>query len=404
MGRVALRANRRQSPSRHPAGKCYGRAAMNAKTGSRVKRSIRILVAIGVSYTALAFGVASGGASIAFENLEPPAEEQRLMPSETPKELKTRPLRTLWFGHSLMEYGAAEDEGVPPINLPAAVDEIHRLARADGRTTRPEGETVSHYDGPKDLIYWLQGGGDATAKLKDSEKPWDYVIGVGFMHLTLQKGGRHRFRSQKLEIPTAAHHVKGAVRDLVDVLTFGKLYRKTVDSLTLNKYRFIKATNDLGPTSTWLNYVGPVLNDRTENQASVDARFACMVDTAKSAGARAGNVPVGASVRRAEEALRAEGLNVPLQRADRLHYTAHGAFLAANVFYSFLYDVDPTRLNAPESLASYFKGADGKKVRKVLQEIAWTATREAKAGHLVTCGKAHLPVDDEGLRILKGKP
>lgn len=373
---------------------------MNSTPSIPWKKALALVGGLTLCYSAAAAVVSLTQPSISYPS-EQTAELPTNMPVPTDSDLTARPLRTLWFGHSLMEYGAAPDENVPAINIPKMVDEIHALARKDGRTERPDGLTVSHYDGPKDLVYWLQGGGGATRKLKDFDEPWDYVIGVGFMHLTLQKGGKHAFRSNKLEVPTSVDHLKGATRDLVDVFTFGKLYQKTVNWITLNKYRFIKATNELDPQSTWLNYVGPVLSDRPSNQASVDARFACMLDVAEQAGARAGNVPVGASVRRAEVALRSAGLRIPLQRKDRLHYTAEGAFLAASVFYAYLYDVDPTGLPAPASLSKYFEGAEGKTVRILLQKVAWSTTREAKRGHLAPCKNARLPVDDEGLRILK---
>src|SRR5690606_35329488 len=136
------------------------------------------------------------------------------------------PLRTIWFGHSLMEYRAAPEESVPAINVPQTMDAIHALARADGRTTRPMGITVSHYDGPKDLQYW-NNNGRALEKIQNTDVPWDYVVGVGFLHLVQQKGGKHRFRSQQLEVPNLVDDAKAAFKDLIDIATFGRYYGRT---------------------------------------------------------------------------------------------------------------------------------------------------------------------------------
>lgn len=362
----------------------------------RRKKALGLSLLVGLTYCAVALTVSLSDPAITF----PPAPAvQRAVMKVPPADNSGEPLRTIWFGHSLMEYRAAPAESVPKVNIPETVDAIHALARADGRTTRPMGITVSHYDGPKDLQYW-NGRGKALEKIKDADKPWDYVVGVGFLHLVQQKGGRHCFRSQKLAVPNFVDDTTAIVKDLLDIATFGRYYGRTVRQLTYNKYDLIRQVHDVFPSTTWVNYVGPVLKDRAFNQASVDARFSCIQETALAAGAKVKNVRVGAAVRRAEEMLKDAGLLVELQRADRLHYTAMGAYLASLVFYVSLYDIDPRGLPVPESLGSYFSGAEGSQVVGVLQQSAFETVADARSG-MIPCGTARLPVDDEGANLLK---
>lgn len=360
------------------------------------KKALGLLLLAGLSYGIVAFAMALSAPTTHFPS-PPPADMKapHALANETP-------LRTIWFGHSLMEYRAAPEESVPKINIPETMDAIHALARADGRTTRPMGITVSFYDGPKDLQYW-NGNGQALHKIKEADAPWDYVVGVGFLHLVKQKGGKHRFRSQQLAVPNFVDDTKAFFKDLIDIATFGRYYGRTTSQLSRNKYDLIRQVSEVFPSTTWVNYVGPVLKDRPFNQASVDARFSCIAETANAAGAKVKNVRVGAAVRRAEVRLGEAGLQAELQRADRLHYTAQGAYLAALEFYVSFYEVDVRGLPVPESLAAYFEGVKGARVAKILQEVAWETATDSRGG-LIPCGAARLPVDDEGAAMIsKGR-
>jgi hypothetical protein len=269
-----------------------------------------------------------------------------------------------------------------------------------GRSKRPAGVAISYYEGPQDLVYWAEGPGKGPQRIAAAKEPWDYVIGVGFMHLVRQKGGRHTFFSKQFAPRSLKDDLSGAIKDLINIGTFGWYYGRRIDAYTMSKFRLIQAVKNQSASSTWLNYVAPVQSDQPENQASVDARFACIRAAAEKEGALVRSVPVGAAVRRAEIALRDAGLSTKLQRVDRLHYTAAGAYLAANVFFSYLYGVDPRGLDVPARFLPYFEEPDGKKLVALLQDIAWTTVQTAKADQLIECGEAHLPVDEHGRQLL----
>jgi hypothetical protein len=320
-------------------------------------------------------------------NSEPPAYVAGQPPIATPKvplgTIQERGLNIIWFGHSLLQVGSDT-----PIDIPETMKGIHAEALRDGRTRIPQGESRTHYEGPHNLDYWFNGRGAAPQKLRANNPGWDYVVGVGFMHLVG---------------PGRAH--SGLFNTLRSV-SGGSERFKTYAAYTPVKYEAIQAVAKDNPNATWVNYVGPRLSDNPQEQPFVDERFECIRETAESAGKRTLNVPVGRAFRAAEAAGKAQpALGITLQLPDKLHLTKQGEYLAANVFYRFFYGVDPVGLRVPDGLAGRLT-VDPKKeaeVAALLQRVARDTVDAYEAGDRLPCRpQAKLDEDEAGRALLEG--
>jgi hypothetical protein len=330
---------------------------------------------------ALSIGACSGPSDPAhYEELGPDQATLNVLREKQAK--LSEGLRVIWFGHSLLEVRS----GVP-IHIPELVLELRALAAAAGRTPAAPGTSRMHYEGPQHLGYWFEGAGRAADKMRKDDPGWDFVVGVGFMHLVSE--GR---RLAWLYNPIRA--LAGSRRDSF----------KTYAAYTGSKYRAIRAVREHGRGAVWVNYVAPRLSDHPEEQPFVDERFECIRETAAKAGIPVINVPVGRAFRLAERRLAERSdLKASLQVADRLHLTRAGEYLAANVFLAQLYGVDPVGLALPGRSASLTDDSgDSQAVALLLQEAARDTVQAYLRGQRVRCRpEAMLHEDSEGLALLR---
>lgn len=275
----------------------------------------------------------------------------------------------LWFGHSLVQR-----PGTPPVDLPQLVRTLQQAARADGRSTVPDGISQAYIRQGQHLGDHLAD--DPTAKLA-AHKNQDitHVIGIGFMHMLGQKS---------FDRPTVSAWL-------------GRVLPSRYDSPrphTEHIYRFMGLVRQELPSATWVNYIGPALATNTDAQSSIDARYACIATAARGTGAKILNAPVGRAFRNAEKAARAHPeYKIVLQEPDGLHLTPQGALLAATVLHAAIYVVDPRGLTIPDAVAVHLgTTADVRtKVVGFLQEVARATVTAPPPG----CDKsARLPEDD----------
>lgn len=335
------------------------------------------ILPIALMASILAFGC-SNSEIPSYAQRQPATTTQKVPPETVAK----RGLNIIWFGHSLLQVG-----GEDSINIPDTVTAIHAEAVRDGRTSIPQGESRVHYEGPNNLDYWFNGRGAAQQKLRTANPGWDYVVGVGFMHLVG---------------PGRAH---SGLFNALRSLTGGSEKFKTYAAYTPVKYEAIQAVAADNPSATWVNYVAPRLSDHPEEQPFVDERFECIRETAESAGGKVLNVPVGRAFRAAEaEGKKHPELGVVLQLPDKLHLTKQGEYLAANVFYRFFYGVDPVGLAVPESLTGRLatNTANEPAVAELLQRVARDTVDAYESGDRVACrAEAKLDEDDAGSALLE---
>ena len=285
-----------------------------------------------------------------------------------------------WFGHSLLRAPATKH--APELDIPAVVAQLHRLALADNRTAIPEGRSIGFSEGPNHLGYWLDGKGDARAKLQGlAEVPLRYVVGVGFMHL---------LGTRSYSYPSLTHHLSKVMPERFD----------SPRRHTLHKYRFMQLTRQLHPKATWVNYVGPALSNAKEPQPRINARFECIRRVAANAGLEIKNVPVGPAIRTAEERAKDHPeLSIALQQPDFLHLTAQGGLLAGYVFYEALFGVSPKGLPVPDRYRDNLAPDHIDEVATFLQEVASDTLRDYRAPD---CDEsARLPEDAEGAALLR---
>lgn len=282
-------------------------------------------------------------------------------------------MNVLWFGHSLVQLS-----GEPPLDLPQLVNDLHRAARAEGRTNIPEGRTHVFAVPGRDLGYHLDGAGGAPEKLRESaDDSITHVVGIGFMHMLGQRAFDH---------PTLMDWLHGVLPN-----RFNSPGRQTE-----HIYRFIDLVRRQTSNAAWVNYVGPALSNNVGPQGSIDARFACIEQTAASAGVSVLTAPVGRAFRNAEQAAaRRPDFNLHLQQADGLHLTPQGAWLAASVLYLRIYGVDPVGLPAPPPYARYLGSSEAEQVSvaRFLEEVA----RDTVTHYAPDCtADALLPEDEKG--------
>jgi hypothetical protein len=338
-----------------------------------------------VTTAALSVGACSGPSDPApYEALGPDQPMLDVLRDRQAK-MSERGLNVIWFGHSLLEVRS----GVP-INIPKLVLDLHRVAIQVGRTTAPIGVGLMHYEGPQHLGYWFEGAGRATDKMRADDPGWDFVVGVGFMHLVAE--GR---RLAWLYNPIRA--VAGSRRDSF----------KTYAAYTRHKYRAVKAVGQHGGAAVWVNYVAPRTSDSPHEQPFVDERFECIRETAAKAGITVVNVPVGRAFRLAESRLAEAREGTQLQVEDRLHLTKAGEYLAANVFLAQLYGIDPLGLPLPASHEGSLTDApeNGARVAALLQRAARDTVQAYLSGRRTRCRpEALLDEDAEGLALLRSSP
>jgi len=237
----------------------------------------------------------------------------------------------IWFGHSLLVtdpgWPAPDD---PALDLPALVADLHDAALRSGRTQTPKGRSITFAEGPYGFAYWLDGQGRARNKLLAlADVPWTHVVGVDLIHLL----GEGRFAWPNL------YEWAGMLSDS----------ESSVRTRTRDVYRFIGLAHETTPSATWVNYVAPALANNPGTQPAIDARFACIRESACALGRPVIDAPVGAAFRTAEQRAAARGITgLTLQHDDFLHLRPHGALLAAQVLFATIYDVDPRGLPVPE--------------------------------------------------------
>jgi hypothetical protein len=295
-----------------------------------------------------------------------------------------RGLNIAFFGHSLLR----RLDG-PAIDIPATLAALHESARGVGRTALPLGTHRMHYEGPNNLGYWFQGAGQARQKLKTEDPGWDVVVGVGFMHM-VPATQRQSWLYQ------LGHRLKPGANDMGFM---------NYPAYTPHKYLGMQAVRAHAPGALWVNYVGPRTSDAPLEQPYVDQRFECIRESAFRAGVSSLNVPVGRAFRVAEaRAAKQPELGLKLQVADHLHLTRAGEYLAANVFYAMLYEVDVVGLPLPASHQGQVVGDVKLEARAVtlLQESARDTVREYLTGKRVRCTPdAMLSEDADGERLLR---
>jgi hypothetical protein len=293
-------------------------------------------------------------------------------PLAPPQEAKgTTPVNVLWFGHSLVQR-AGERAGDPPMDLPALVDDLHRAARADGRTSIPESHARAHVLQSRHLGHHLEG--EALAQLKAAKgQGITHVVGIGYMHMLGQRSFDYATITYWLSRLSLAGY-------------------DSARSHTEHIYRFVEAMRRELPEATWVNYVGPALVFNKGPQPSIDARHACIERYGRQAGTRVLSAPVGRAIRNAEDAAQKRPeLAIKLQLDDGLHLAPQGAVLAASVLYRSIYGVDPVGLAIPEPLARALAETPEQqaKVARFLQEVA----RDTVASYAPPCATP-LPEDE----------
>ncbi len=286
---------------------------------------------------------------------------------------QSKEVNIIWFGHSLLKF-----DRPPPIDIAKLVAELHELARHAGRTNLVYGKNRAHAEGPYHFEYWLDGVGDAAEKLVAEDVKWDYVIGIGFMHLQGQR---------KYDWPNVYHFLS----------QFNAKKYRNPRTFTALKYRFIHLVNQSSPNATWVNYVGPALANNTGPQDSIDERFECIRQTAESAGVKVVNAPVGRAFRNAEATMQERiGKRIRLQQEkDNLHLTEAGALLSASVLYHTIFGVDIVGLPVPPTYAGVL---DESQVVPFLYSMA-SETIKTYSPECRTDAK--YTEDEEGQRLLK---
>ncbi len=282
----------------------------------------------------------------------------------------------LWFGHSLVQRPFDH----PPLDLPALVDELHRAAREDGRTAIPEGRSRAFVLQSKHLGRHLEEG--SRDKLRASKPEGiTHVVGIGFMHMLGVRAFEH---------PTVTYWLHRALPARFDS---PRLHTEHI-------YRFIEDMRRELPSATWVSYIGPALSSNLVPQPYIDARYACIEHTARSAGASVLSAPVGRAFRNVEQTAQARPeLAIRLQQPDGLHLTAQGALLAATVLYTAIYGVDPVGLRVPESTRV---GLHAKpELRPVVAQLLQETARDTVLRYAPTCSEgARLPEDEQARNFL----
>ncbi|MET0343808.1 MAG: hypothetical protein ABW252_22535 [Polyangiales bacterium] len=283
-------------------------------------------------------------------------------------------VRIAWFGHSLVQR-----PGDVPIDLPKLVADLHHAARIDGRTRIAERPPRAFTLLNRHLGHHLDGPGDAEAALRTlGAEGVTHVVGIGFMHM-LGEGWFAR--------PTL-----GLWLQRIGLSGFDSPRRHTE-----HVYRFMALMKQHAPRATWVSYVGPALANNIVPQPAIDARYACIEQTAHGAGMHALSAHVGHAFRSAEQrgASRPE-LALKLNTDDSLHLSPQGAVLAASVLYQRIYGVDPVGLTVP---GPYYQdlgaGDDARRaVARFLQEVA----RDTNATYAPPCDDAALLPEDARAR------
>ena len=280
----------------------------------------------------------------------------------------------VWFGHSLVQRG-----GEPAVDLPRLVDDLHRAARAAGRSSVPESATQAFVLQQRHLGDHLAG--DARAQLRASRAHGaTHVIGIGYMHMLGQRSFEHASLTYWLS----------------------RLQLASADSPrfhTEHIYRFIELMRTELPGATWVNYVGPALAHNVAPQPAIDARHACIANAAERTGDRVLNAHVGQAFRRAEQRARAENVPLSLQLSDGLHLSAQGAVLAASVIYQSIYGVDVVGLPVPQPYRDALAPTAEAQARvtQLLQETA----RDTVRSYRPACTTS-LPEDGDFLARARG--
>lgn len=302
------------------------------------------------------------------------AQEVHVSATEQP-----RSVNILWFGHSLLQRTFDD----PPLDLPALVTELHQAAREAGRTTIPEGSSQAFVLQGQHLGHHLEQG--SRQKLRESQRNGiTHVVGIGFMHML---GGR------TFEYPTLMAWLHRALPTHFD----------SPRVHTEHIYRFIEDMQAELPGATWVSYIGPALSSNRAPQPQIDARYACIAQTAESAGAPVLSAPVGRAFRDAEQAAQGRPeLALNLQQADGLHLTWQGALLAATVLYTSIYEVDPVGLRVPERT---FVGLHADpELRPVVARLLQETARDTVSRYAPACSKTdRLPEDERAANLLRTK-
>ena len=276
-----------------------------------------------------------------------------------------------WFGHSLVQR-----PGDTPLDLPKLVADLHHAARSDGRTEIPERAPHAFTLLNRHLGHHLDGPGDAEARLRElADAGVTHVVGIGFMHML----GESMFERPSMSLWL----------DRIGVEGFDSPRRHTE-----HIYRLLQLMQRYTPRASWVSYVGPALANNVVPQPAIDARYACIEQTAREAGVGAISAHVGRAFREAEaEARKRPGLKLRLNTEDSLHLSAQGAVLAASVIYQRIYGVDPSGLPVPEPYRTALGDSDAARgeVARLLQRIA----RDTNARYAPTCDdRAILPEDE----------
>lgn len=315
------------------------------------------------------------------EPMETPDPSQYFQPTDAlaaPDEKVDGAIRIAWFGHSLVQ--RPDDIA---IDLPKLVYQLHEAARADGRTTQAQRPPRAFILLGRHLGHHLDGPGDAAARMRElKDAGITHVVGIGFMHML----GESLFKHPTLSL--------WAMRLGITRYDSPRIHTDHI-------YRLMGLMRKELPAAKWVSYVGPALSMNVAPQPAIDARHACIEESARAAGVDAISAHVGRAFRNAEAAAKTRPeLKLALQAADGLHLAPQGAVLAASVLYQRIYGVDPVWLAVPEPYFS--KLGDTDEARRAMAMFVQETARTTNAQYAPACGE-RLPEDEAAAETLSDR-